>query len=128
MADRMVFYPHRRNRDGSLDSICITCLVTVATGKSETELGELEKVHVCDPVFLGDRRGYIPPYARWSANMSSVPVSSHPGTARVCRVLEESERPPVHLLRILPDEDMTVTEMDAPTKAEKTKRRPTKPD
>jgi len=30
--------------------------------------------------------------------------------------LAESERPPVHLLRILPDEDMTVTEVEAPTK------------
>jgi putative SOS response-associated peptidase YedK len=40
--------------------------------------------------------------------------------------LEESERPPVNLLRILPDEDMTVAEMDARTKARKTE--PTKPD
>jgi putative SOS response-associated peptidase YedK len=39
--------------------------------------------------------------------------------------LAESERPPVHLLRIMPDEDMTVTEMDVTTKAEKTK--PTNP-
>jgi putative SOS response-associated peptidase YedK len=40
--------------------------------------------------------------------------------------LEESERPPVHPLRILPDEDTTVTEMDAQTKARKTE--PSKPD
>jgi putative SOS response-associated peptidase YedK len=40
--------------------------------------------------------------------------------------LEESERPPVHLLRILPDEDMTVTKMDEITKSEKVK--PPKPD
>jgi len=30
--------------------------------------------------------------------------------------LAESERPPVYLLRILPDEDMTISEVDAPTK------------
>jgi putative SOS response-associated peptidase YedK len=30
--------------------------------------------------------------------------------------LNESERPPVHLLRILPDEDMTVAEVEAPKK------------
>jgi putative SOS response-associated peptidase YedK len=35
--------------------------------------------------------------------------------------LNESERPPLHLLRILPDEDMTVTKMDTPSKAKKTK-------
>jgi putative SOS response-associated peptidase YedK len=40
--------------------------------------------------------------------------------------LEESERPPVHLLRVLPDENMTIAGMGVPTKAEKTK--PTRPD
>ena len=30
--------------------------------------------------------------------------------------LEDSERPPVHLLRILPDEDMTVAEVETPKK------------
>jgi putative SOS response-associated peptidase YedK len=37
--------------------------------------------------------------------------------------LEESERPPVHLLRVLPDEDMTIAEVESVTKKE-----PTKPD
>jgi putative SOS response-associated peptidase YedK len=32
--------------------------------------------------------------------------------------LEESERPPVHLLRILPDADMTIAEIEPPPKAE----------
>ena len=76
MAYRMdVFYPQRRNRDGSFDSICLTCVATVAAGKSEPELVELEKVHVCNTGFLADRRGYIPPYSRWSANKNSAPVS-----------------------------------------------------
>jgi hypothetical protein len=30
--------------------------------------------------------------------------------------LEESERPPVHLLRVLPDEDMTVAKVEPPKK------------
>jgi hypothetical protein len=77
MADRTdVFYPHRRNRNGSFDSICLTCLATVAAGKSEPELVELEKVHVCNLAFLADRRGYIPPYSRWSAVETSAPGSS----------------------------------------------------
>jgi putative SOS response-associated peptidase YedK len=32
--------------------------------------------------------------------------------------LEEGERPPVHLLRVLPDEDMTVTEVEPPKKTD----------
>jgi hypothetical protein len=71
-----VFYPHRRNRDGSFDSICLICLATVAAGKSELDLVELEKVHVCNLAFLADRRGYIPPYPRWSANKNFAPISS----------------------------------------------------
>jgi putative SOS response-associated peptidase YedK len=35
--------------------------------------------------------------------------------------LEESQRPPFHLLRVLTDEDMTVAEMNVPTKAEPVK-------
>ena len=71
-----VIYPHRRNRDGSFDSICLICLATVAAGRSEPELVELEKVHVCNLGFLADQRGYIPPYSGWSANKNSAPVSS----------------------------------------------------
>jgi len=71
-----LFYPHRRNRDGSFDSICLICLATVAAGRSEAELVELEKVHVCNAGFLADRRGYIPPYLPWSARKTPAPVSS----------------------------------------------------
>ena len=77
MAYRMdVLYPHRRNRDGSFDIICLTCLATVAAGKSEPEFVELEKVHVCNAGFLADRRGYSPAYLGWSARKTSAPVSS----------------------------------------------------
>jgi hypothetical protein len=48
MADRLIaFYPHRRNKDGSYDSICLNCLLTVASGKSEAELIKLDTQHVC---------------------------------------------------------------------------------
>jgi len=48
MADKLIaFYPHRRNKDGSYDSICPTCFVTVAFGKSEVELMKLDAQHVC---------------------------------------------------------------------------------
>jgi hypothetical protein len=48
MADKLIAsYPHRRKKDGSYDSICLTCFVTVAFGKSEAELTEFDKKHIC---------------------------------------------------------------------------------
>jgi len=56
MADKSnEFYPHRRNKDGSYDSICLTCFLTVAFGKSETELTEFDKKHVCEYFPLSQR-------------------------------------------------------------------------
>jgi hypothetical protein len=52
---RTPFYPHRQNRDGSFDSICLKCLATVARARVVTELKSYEKVHICDEAFLADR-------------------------------------------------------------------------
>ena len=44
-------YAHRRNSDGSIDSICPRCYRTVASVKTLDKLAELaeaEKLHVCD--------------------------------------------------------------------------------
>jgi hypothetical protein len=50
------------------------------------------------------------------------PDAQPPGVVRARREyaewLQESERPPLHLLRILPGENMTVAEMDAPLEGE----------
>jgi hypothetical protein len=51
-------YPHRCNRDGSFDSICPICYVTVARSKQEAELAEIDKAHVCDLLFLAERDGF----------------------------------------------------------------------
>jgi hypothetical protein len=40
------FYPHRRNKNGSYDSICLKCFATVAANKTDDELAELDKRHV----------------------------------------------------------------------------------
>jgi putative SOS response-associated peptidase YedK len=64
----------------------------IITSDPNTKMSE---IHNRQPVILEPRE-----YAEW---------------------LEESERPPVHLLRVLPDEDMTVAEMNVPTKAERVK-------
>lgn len=46
-------YPHRRNEDGSHDSICTVCFVTVASARDESELAGHEHLHVCNPFWTG---------------------------------------------------------------------------
>jgi hypothetical protein len=41
-------YPHRLNRDGTWDSICKKCFHTIANCKTERELADFEKAHVCN--------------------------------------------------------------------------------
>ena len=53
---RIAYSPHRRNRDGSYDSICLTCFATIAAGKSEAELWRYDKMHVCVPATLSQRK------------------------------------------------------------------------
>ena len=40
-------YPHRKNNNGSFDSICMQCFATISHKKNEAELAEDEKKHVC---------------------------------------------------------------------------------
>jgi hypothetical protein len=40
-------FPHRHNRDGSYDSICVKCFATIATERIEEMLAESEQKHVC---------------------------------------------------------------------------------
>lgn len=42
----------RQNRDGSIDSICRTCFLTVHTSAMEPDLDQAEKNHTCDPEIL----------------------------------------------------------------------------
>ena len=57
---REPFFPHRRNRDGSYDSICLACFASVGSGTQE-ELEQLDKKHVCEPADLANRASYPPP-------------------------------------------------------------------
>jgi hypothetical protein len=43
-------YAHRRNYDGTLDSICKLCYLTVARAYRELDLNHLELRHVCQPI------------------------------------------------------------------------------
>jgi len=45
-------FVHRPNKDGTIDSICRDCYVTVATARRELELWRAECDHVCDPALL----------------------------------------------------------------------------
>jgi len=49
------FFPHRRNRDGSFDSICLKCLLTIANAKNEADLATHDRRHVCVPSILSQR-------------------------------------------------------------------------
>jgi hypothetical protein len=45
-----VAYPrfsYRRNKDNTVDAICLNCLLTAATADSEAKLHELEVTHRC---------------------------------------------------------------------------------
>jgi hypothetical protein len=42
-------FAHRENRDGTFDSICRACFLTVATSRSEADLIGFERGHFCDP-------------------------------------------------------------------------------
>ena len=56
MLSRLVaFYPHRRNRDGSFDSICLNCFATLATARTEAELLAHDRMHVCKYSTLSQR-------------------------------------------------------------------------
>jgi hypothetical protein len=49
------FFPHRRNRDGSFDSISLKCLLTIANARIEADLAAHDKDHVCNPSILSQQ-------------------------------------------------------------------------
>lgn len=40
-------YTHRHNADGTVDSICHNCFMTIATVRRESDLEQFERKHVC---------------------------------------------------------------------------------
>jgi hypothetical protein len=50
-----MFYPHRQNPDGSIDSICLRCFATVASAMDVGKLHSYDKVHVCDATAVAHR-------------------------------------------------------------------------
>jgi hypothetical protein len=58
---RTLVFPHRRNADGTFESICINCFLTVGHARSEAELAESEENHICDSSFLAERGMFSDP-------------------------------------------------------------------
>lgn len=57
MADKVTsVHPHRLNDNGSFDSICPICFVTIATADTEAELIKEEQKHVCPDEQVAIRR------------------------------------------------------------------------
>jgi nitrite reductase/ring-hydroxylating ferredoxin subunit len=58
MANAPALFAHRRNEDGSYDSICRACFAALVRSKPEPELAAYENAHNCDSSFLAER-GYF---------------------------------------------------------------------
>jgi hypothetical protein len=41
-------FVHRSNNDGTVESICLNCHLTVATAKDANELPQMERFHRCE--------------------------------------------------------------------------------
>jgi hypothetical protein len=54
-------FVHRINADGSIDSFCRKCLITVASSQWEAELERAENKHGCDPLQLEYVSGILNP-------------------------------------------------------------------
>jgi len=56
-------FRHRRNLSGVIDSICLECLLTVASARVELEhqLNASEEAHICDPLQLHRLKAERPP-------------------------------------------------------------------
>ena len=52
-------FVHRENRDGTIDSICRRCFVTVVSSTLRADLERREKDHICDPLALARFGGHI---------------------------------------------------------------------
>lgn len=58
---RQARFAHRHNRDGTHDSICTSCMRTVALVKDETKLEGTECVHLWNPALTSSP----PPASTW---------------------------------------------------------------
>jgi len=48
LSSRIQLFTHRKNSDGTVDSICRQCLTTIAIEDVEAMLTQKEREHICD--------------------------------------------------------------------------------
>jgi len=61
-------FPHRRNPDGTVDSICAGCFRTIATALNEAQLQTAESTHQCGGFNLSEL--LRPPKSQRQSNRS----------------------------------------------------------
>jgi hypothetical protein len=66
-------FPHRMNKDGTIDSICPQCFVTIGCSTWEADLDRMEAAHICEPARLASFSGP----SRSSAIVEEVPEFDH---------------------------------------------------
>ena len=54
-------FAHRSNLDGTMDTMCLRCIATVATVYDEGELLRYEQQHICTPVLVERFGGIMKP-------------------------------------------------------------------
>jgi hypothetical protein len=62
-------FAHRHNPDGTIDSICLRCYLTIASKSEEQELEDSEHHHACHPIHL---------YGNWRDQISTETPLNHP--------------------------------------------------
>jgi hypothetical protein len=66
-------FAHRRNNDGTVDSICPSCFRTVAQSARESDLQAEENSHVCNPVIVEHYRGLSKAISDYAESKGHVP-------------------------------------------------------
>ena len=66
-------FVHRSNTNGTTDSICKSCFLTIATAMWEADLESAERQHKCDPFRLSSLRKSV---------QRAAERSTEPGEAR----------------------------------------------
>ena len=70
-------FPHRTNYDGTIDSICPRCYITVGSSTRESDLKRMERAHVCNPALLKHYREQSQPAKKPPSQQKSLANSGH---------------------------------------------------
>jgi hypothetical protein len=80
MTQRPPFFPHRKNKDGSFDSICLECLATFARANLESELEQHDKAHLSADAHRKKRQIRAPALSHLSRRDTKASTLPHSAT------------------------------------------------